>query len=180
MACSGKNVNSSKFEFRIEAGLKRLLDGMWVWVFVSFIVTQRVLTGVMRIILTARTTLVPMHQTLLKRFIGILGAIAKNPSNPNFDQYIFESISALIRCVVIKVFWSPGWTCRQVYRCRITRVTFGFREESFRTIHNRLTARHWPQVLISWLSHPIRLLTVTTEFIPYVFQIISQMLRLMA
>ena len=56
----------------------------------------------MRIILTARTTLVPMHYTLLQRFIGILGAIAKNPSNSNFDQYIFESISTLIRCVVIK------------------------------------------------------------------------------
>ena len=58
----------------------------------------------MCIVLTAHTTLVPMHRTLLQCFIGILGTIAKNPSNPNFDQYIFESISTLIRCVVIKVF----------------------------------------------------------------------------
>ena len=56
----------------------------------------------MRIVLTASTTLVPTHQILLQRFTGILGAIAKNPSNSNFDQYIFESISTLIRCVVIK------------------------------------------------------------------------------
>ncbi|KAL5498046.1 CSE1_1 [Sanghuangporus vaninii] len=55
---------------------------------------------VMRVILTARTTLVPTYQNLLRRLIGVLGAIAKNPSNPNFDQYIFESISALIRFTV--------------------------------------------------------------------------------
>ena len=54
----------------------------------------------MRVILTARSTLMPVHDTLLQRLINILGAIAKNPSNPNFDQYIFESISALIRYIV--------------------------------------------------------------------------------
>ena len=53
--------------------------------------------GVMRVILTARTLLVPEHKALLQRFINILGAIAKNPSNPVFDQYIFESVSALVR-----------------------------------------------------------------------------------
>ncbi|KAH8112452.1 Cse1-domain-containing protein [Phellopilus nigrolimitatus] len=54
----------------------------------------------MRVILTARSTLVPGYESLLQRLISILGAIAKNPSNPNFDQYIFESISALIRFTV--------------------------------------------------------------------------------
>lgn len=54
----------------------------------------------MRVILTARTLLSPEHKPLLQRLINILGAIAKNPSNPSFDQYIFESLSALIRCVL--------------------------------------------------------------------------------
>lgn len=53
----------------------------------------------MRVILTARQTLTPSFERLLSRLVSILGAISKNPSNPNFDQYIFESISALIRSV---------------------------------------------------------------------------------
>ncbi|KAI6026014.1 CAS/CSE protein [Pisolithus marmoratus] len=54
----------------------------------------------MRIIITARQTLTPVYQQVLQRLVAILGVISKNPSNPNFDQYIFESISALMRFVV--------------------------------------------------------------------------------
>ncbi|KAG2159252.1 CAS/CSE protein [Suillus bovinus] len=54
----------------------------------------------MRIIVAARQTLAPVYQQVLQRLVNILGVIAKNPSNPNFDQYIFESISALLRFVV--------------------------------------------------------------------------------
>jgi len=53
----------------------------------------------MRIIVTARQTLTPGHEALLNRLVGILGVISSNPSNPKFDQYIFESISALMRRV---------------------------------------------------------------------------------
>ncbi|KAG1763112.1 CAS/CSE protein [Suillus occidentalis] len=59
-----------------------------------------VLAGAMRIIVTARQTLTPIYQQVLQRLVNILGIIAQNPSNPNFDQYIFESISALLRFVV--------------------------------------------------------------------------------
>ncbi|KAK7018654.1 importin-alpha export receptor [Paramarasmius palmivorus] len=55
---------------------------------------------VMRVIVTARQSLSPNYQALLKRFVDILGVISRNPSNPKFDQYIFESISALMRFVV--------------------------------------------------------------------------------
>lgn len=51
----------------------------------------------MRIIITARQTLIPIYQQVLTRLVSILGVISKNPSNPNFDQYIFESISGLMR-----------------------------------------------------------------------------------
>ena len=53
--------------------------------------------GIMRVIITARSSLVDGYDTILSRLVNILGVISKNPSNPNFDQYIFESISALIR-----------------------------------------------------------------------------------
>ncbi|KAJ7918955.1 CAS/CSE protein [Mycena leptocephala] len=54
----------------------------------------------MRVILTARQTLTPGYEQTLGRLVGILGVISKNPSNPLFDQYIFESISGLMRFVV--------------------------------------------------------------------------------
>jgi len=52
----------------------------------------------MRIIVTARQTLTPGYEQILNRLVTILGVISKNPSNPHFDQYIFESISGLMRC----------------------------------------------------------------------------------
>jgi exportin-2 (importin alpha re-exporter) len=57
----------------------------------------------MRIIITARQTLTPAFERTLQRLVGILGQIAKNPSNPNFDQYIFESIAGLMRLVTRKI-----------------------------------------------------------------------------
>ena len=51
----------------------------------------------MRVIITARSSLAGEYEKILGRLIAILGIISKNPSNPNFDQYIFESISALMR-----------------------------------------------------------------------------------
>lgn len=53
----------------------------------------------MRVIVTARHTLSPQYQSTLTRLVAILGVISKNPSNPRFDQYIFESIAALLRFV---------------------------------------------------------------------------------
>ncbi|PIL29858.1 hypothetical protein GSI_08065 [Ganoderma sinense ZZ0214-1] len=55
---------------------------------------------VMRVIVTARSTLAGGYEQILQRLVAILGVISKNPSNPNFDQYIFESISALMRFTV--------------------------------------------------------------------------------
>ena len=57
----------------------------------------------MRVIVTSRQTLTPIYERTLQRLVAILGVISKNPSNPNFDQYIFESISALMRYVVFSV-----------------------------------------------------------------------------
>jgi exportin-2 (importin alpha re-exporter) len=57
----------------------------------------------MRVISTARQTLTPGYTQTLQRLVAILGVISKNPSNPNFDQYIFESISGLMRYVLVVV-----------------------------------------------------------------------------
>ncbi|KAH8833705.1 Cse1-domain-containing protein [Flagelloscypha sp. PMI_526] len=55
---------------------------------------------VMRVVMTTKSGLVSGFEPLLNRLVVILGVISKNPSNPNFDQYIFETISALMRFVV--------------------------------------------------------------------------------
>ena len=57
--------------------------------------------GIMRVIITARSSLAEGFNQILARLVAILGVISKNPSNPNFDQYIFESISALMRLVAM-------------------------------------------------------------------------------
>jgi exportin-2 (importin alpha re-exporter) len=51
----------------------------------------------MRVIITAKQALVPSYQAILQRLVAIIAETSKNPSNPKFNQYNFESISALIR-----------------------------------------------------------------------------------
>ncbi|KAG6841642.1 hypothetical protein C0991_008627 [Blastosporella zonata] len=55
---------------------------------------------VMRVIVTARQSMTPVFEQTLARLVAILGLISKNPSNPRFDQFIFESIAGLMRFVV--------------------------------------------------------------------------------
>jgi exportin-2 (importin alpha re-exporter) len=64
----------------------------------------------MRLILTAKQTLTPQYERTLQRLVNILGVVSKNPSNPNFDQYLFESISALLRYVL----YASSPVCREL------------------------------------------------------------------
>jgi exportin-2 (importin alpha re-exporter) len=63
-----------------------------------FLLTLWLITqGVMRVIVTARSSLIPIYGTILQRLTRILSEVSKNPSNPKFNHYLFESIAALIR-----------------------------------------------------------------------------------
>lgn len=67
----------------------------------------------MRVIVTARGALAPSYATVMQHLVAILGEISKNPSNPKFNHFTFESISALIRCVSLSSFYSchaRAWT----------------------------------------------------------------------
>ncbi|KAF7976444.1 hypothetical protein HWV62_6681 [Athelia sp. TMB] len=97
----------------------------------------------MRVIVTARQTLTPGYERTLARLVGILGVISKNPSNPHFDQYIFESIAALMRFVV---------------------------SGSESTLPTFEAALFGPFTII--IQQEIE------QYIPYVFQILAQMLEL--
>lgn len=57
------------------------------------------LTGVMRVIITARQAMTPIYGIVLEHLTKIMGEISKNPSNPKFNHYTFESMSALVRFV---------------------------------------------------------------------------------
>ena len=76
-----------------------LMKCIFVILFFIPLLTVAYTPGAMRVIVTARQTLTPVYQQVLQRLVAILDTISKNPSNPNFDQYIFESLSALMRCV---------------------------------------------------------------------------------
>ncbi|PKI84694.1 importin-alpha export receptor [Malassezia vespertilionis] len=52
---------------------------------------------IMRVLLTLRQSVEGHAEMTLAHLITILGITAKNPSNPRFTQFLFESISALIR-----------------------------------------------------------------------------------
>ncbi|KAF8992756.1 armadillo-type protein [Cyathus striatus] len=97
---------------------------------------------IMRVIVTARQTLTPVYERILSRLVAILGVISKNPSNPNFDQYIFESISGLMRFVVIG---TPGSLL----------------------------------VFEKYLLEPFNIILQADieQYIPYVFQVLAQMLE---
>ncbi|SPO23873.1 probable CSE1 - Nuclear envelope protein that mediates the nuclear export of importin alpha [Ustilago trichophora] len=54
----------------------------------------------LRMLATVRESIAPAHSVILTHLASILSEISKNPSNPRFSQYLFESISALIRFTV--------------------------------------------------------------------------------
>jgi exportin-2 (importin alpha re-exporter) len=58
-----------------------------------------VFPGVARVVITAKQALAGEYVAVLQKLVDILRKVAPNPSNPNFDQYIFESISGLIRFI---------------------------------------------------------------------------------
>lgn len=51
----------------------------------------------MRVILTVREKMLPLVNICLARLTAIVQAVSSNPSNPQFNHYVFESIGALIR-----------------------------------------------------------------------------------
>ncbi|RUP48679.1 Cse1-domain-containing protein [Jimgerdemannia flammicorona] len=52
---------------------------------------------VMRVIITSRQDMAPYVNIIMAKLVNILGIISKNPSNPRFNHYVFESVGALIR-----------------------------------------------------------------------------------
>lgn len=55
--------------------------------------------AVMRVIIISRSDMMPYVNVIMGKLTHILSVVSKNPSNPRFNHYIFESIGALIRFI---------------------------------------------------------------------------------
>ncbi|CEP14952.1 hypothetical protein [Parasitella parasitica] len=54
---------------------------------------------VMRVIIISRQDMAPYVNVIMGKLTQILSVVSKNPSNPKFNHYVFESIGALIRFI---------------------------------------------------------------------------------
>ena len=98
---------------------------------------------VMRVVVSTRQDLVPFVENVLQEITGIIREISKNPSNPKFNHYAFETLAGLVKFVCVAQPNLVG---------------------SFE----------------SFLFTPFQeiLQQDVAEFMPYVFQILSQLLTL--
>ncbi|KAH8547636.1 putative importin-alpha export receptor [Umbelopsis sp. PMI_123] len=55
--------------------------------------------AIMRVIITSRQGMTPYVNIIMSKLTNILAIVSKNPSNPRFNHYVFESIGALIRFI---------------------------------------------------------------------------------
>ncbi|WFD31993.1 importin-alpha export receptor [Malassezia sp. CBS 17886] len=97
---------------------------------------------VMRVLLTMREGVEPYAGMVLAHLVSVISVTAQNPSNPRFSQFLFESLSALIR-----------------YAGSGTAAQMGAMEQALFPV--------FTQVLQSDVA----------EYIPYVFQIMAQLLE---
>ncbi|KAK9464175.1 Cse1-domain-containing protein [Lipomyces oligophaga] len=93
----------------------------------------------MRVIITAKESIVGYSDAILPHLVGIITETSKNPSNPKFTHYTFESLSAVIR------FAAPSKPSGSFDSVLIP-------------------------VFLEILGQDV------TEFIPYVFQLLAQLL----
>ncbi|KAK9473666.1 Cse1-domain-containing protein [Dipodascopsis tothii] len=96
---------------------------------------------VMRVLVTGKETVVPFADSVMQHLLHLLTETAKNPSNPRFSHYMFESLGAVIR------FAAP------------TRPAGAYDAQLF-------------PLFLSILGQDV------AEFIPYVFQLLAQLLEL--
>ena len=63
---------------------------------------QYVMKCIMRTLSVANEDVIPVTSVVLEKVTAVLGRVAKNPRNPQFNHYMFESIAVLVRSVCSK------------------------------------------------------------------------------
>ncbi len=65
-------------------------------------ITNEFFPAVMRVVLTAQEDVLPFFTEVITRLNSILIEVSKNPKNPVFNHYLFETIAAVIKNVSTK------------------------------------------------------------------------------
>lgn len=127
--------------------------------------------------MTARQTLTPTFEGILTRLVAILGLISKNPSNPRFDQFIFESISGLMKYVVFYFLSTSAKSSKglsSLETClrfqRLSRLCL----DPSPSYYNRMLIVSLFFLVMSFHANSV---SRCAEYIPYVFQVLAQMLE---
>ena len=116
----------------------------------------------MRVILTARQGLTTSFEIILGHLVRIITEVSKNPSNPKFNHYAFESVSGLIRYVDIGT---------KLLTSRIKSNSYRFVVSGDQSSLSKFENGLFPPFQYI-LSQDV------AEFSPFVFQILAQMLEL--
>lgn len=61
-----------------------------------------VMKCVMRALVRVGEDIIPVTQVVITKLTAALGRVAKNPRNPQFNHFLFESIAVLVRSVCLK------------------------------------------------------------------------------
>jgi exportin-2 (importin alpha re-exporter) len=56
----------------------------------------------MRVVVVAQEDMSPFAMECIKQLVAILLVVCKNPSNPSFNHYLFETIAAVIKNISVK------------------------------------------------------------------------------
>lgn len=137
--------NTSAFKIRgpdLREFLNPMFTGLFSIVDSANAENDYVMKCVMRSLATADSDVVPVTQLVIEKLTSVLIRVAKNPTNPAFNHYVFESIAVLVRNV-----------------CTVDQdSSAGFEPLLFKPFTDILQQD-------------------VTEFTPYVFQILAQLLE---
>lgn len=128
---------------------------------------------VMRVIIVTRDATGPLVEYALGELIKITGVVSKNPSNPRFIHYHFESLGGIIRCFPILLSSAVGTFLANFLRF----VAPGQPESLENALHDPFMAILGQDV--TGMSHRPILIFANPwpEFIPYVFQLLALLLE---
>jgi exportin-2 (importin alpha re-exporter) len=102
------DVPSGKGKLKLGAAeLKPFLEPLFTSLFViidneQLDENQYVMKCIMRTLGVANEDVIPVTLIVLDKLTAVLGRVAKNPRNPQFNHYMFESIAVLVRSVCSK------------------------------------------------------------------------------
>ena len=100
-AIDGEGSKTAKIT---SAELREFLDPLFSGLFTIIDNTEQnendyAMKCVMRSLFTAGQDVVPVTQSVIEKLTGVLIRVAKNPRNPQFNHYLFESIAVLVKNV---------------------------------------------------------------------------------